>query len=200
MATAIKAEVLPRPQHSDTGTSFDKALRMRRSIREFDPSKTLTAQQLSDLLWAAVGVNRPDEKKLTSPTALNKQEISVYVFTADSVSLYNQYDNTLTKVAGGDHRALLARRGNFVQDFVLDAPVSLVMVADISKFGVDGPAAMMMGAADAGIVCQNINLYCAANGLATVPRATMDAAALASLLSLTPSQLPVLNNPVGYAR
>lgn len=200
MSTPLKAETLPQPQHSDSGMSLDEALRLRRSIREFDSSRDLTAQQLSDLLWAAVGVNRPDEDKLTSPTALNKQEISVYVFGKEGVDLYDARANTLTRVADGDHRHLTASRGEFVQDFVMDAPVVLVLVADTGKFELPAPAAMMMGAVDTGFVSQNINLFCAANGLATVPRATMDAAAISSLLGLAPTQIPVLNNPVGYAK
>lgn len=200
MANAMMAEVLPQPVHSDSGMSLDEALRLRRSDREFDPARDLSAQQLSDLLWAAVGVNRPDEDKLTSPTALNKQEISVYVFSKSNVSLYDARKNSLTKVADGDHRMLTASRGSFVQDFVMDAPVVLVIVADVAKFEAPAEMATLMGAVDSGIVSQNINLFCAAAGLATVTRATMDAQAISSLLGLTPAQLPVLNNPVGYRR
>lgn len=200
MADAMMAEVLPQPQHSDNGMSLDEALRLRRSDRDFDPARDLSAQQLSDLLWAAVGVNRPDEDKLTSPTALNKQEISVYVFSKSDVSLYDARKNSLTKVADGDHRMLTATRGGFVQDFVADAPVVLVIVADVAKFEAPADMAALMGAVDAGIVSQNINLFCAAAGLATVTRATMDAQAISSLLGLAPGRIPVLNNPVGYRR
>ena len=200
MANTITAQILPQPQHSDGGMSLDKALRLRKSSREFDPAKELSPQQLSNLLWAAVGINRPEEDKLTNPTALNKQEISVYVFTKNDVSLYNAKANSLNKVADGDHRDILSRRGEFVQEFVLDAPVVLVMVADIAKFEMPAESSMLMGAVDAGIVCQNINLFCAANGLATVPRASMEIAAVSALLNLAPTQIPVLNNPVGYAK
>lgn len=200
MANVIKAEVLPQPQHSDNGMSLDEALRLRRSDRDFDPARDLSAQQLSDLLWAAVGVNRPDKDKLTSPTALNRQEISVYVFSKSGVSLYDARKNTLTKMADGDHRMLTASRGGFTQDFVMEAPVMLVIVADVAKFEAPAEMATLMGAVDAGIVSQNINLFCAAAGLATVTRATMDAQAISSLLGLTPGQMPVLNNPVGYKR
>lgn len=200
MANSITAEVLPQPRHSDSGMSLDEALRLRRSDREFDSARDLGPQQLSDLLWAAVGINRPDEDKLTSPTALNKQEISVYVFSKSDVSLYDARKNSLTKVADGDHRRLTARRAGFEQDFVMDAPVVLVIVADVAKFEAPADMATLMGAVDAGIVSQNINLFCAAEGLATVTRATMDTQAIASLLGLAPGQMPVLNNPVGYRR
>ena len=136
MADAMMAEVLPQPQHSATG-------------------RTLGAR----------GRNRPDEDKLTSPTALNKQEISVYVFSKSDVSLYDARKNSLTKVADGDHRMLTATRGGFVQDFVADAPVVLVIVADVAKFEAPADMAALMGAVDAGIVSQNINLFCAAAGL-----------------------------------
>lgn len=200
MATTLKSEVLPQPQHNDSGMSLEQALRLRHTTREFDSTRNLTMQQLSDLLWAAQGVNRPEEGKLTSPTAINKQEVAIYVFSRDDVRLYDPHKNTLDKIADGDHRALASRRGDFVQEFVLDAPVILVMVADIAKFEMPIQPSMVMGAVDVGIVSQNINLFCAANGLATVPRACMDAAAISQLLNLTPMQVPVLNNPVGYAR
>lgn len=187
---------LPAPDMKG-GSTFGKTLDDRRSCREFDPTRSLDEQQLSNLLWAACGINRPEEGKRTNPTALNKQEISVYVFTKDGVSLYDAQTNTLKSVAEGDHRNLIAGQ----QEFVMDAPVSLLIVADIDKFEMPGnDRATLMGAIDAGIVCENINLYCAANGLATVPRASMDTEAIVRLLKLSKNQLPLMNNPVGYAR
>ena len=186
---------LPSPSKSG-GATLSQALADRHSCRKFDPTRPLSDQQLSDLLWAACGVNRPDEGKRTNPTAMNRQEISVYVFTKNGVSLYDPSANTLVQVANTDNRSLVAGS----QAFVNDAPVSLVIVADISKFGMpDNPRAATMAAIDAGIVCENINLFCAANGLATVPRASMDSDAISRLLNLTPQQLPLMNNPVGYA-
>ena len=100
-------------------------------------------------------------------------------------------------MADGDHRALVAG----AQDFVTEAPASVVIVSDFGKFSDLGEAAAAsMGTADAGIVSQNINIFCAANGLATVTRASMDAAAIAKLLGLGSAAKPVLNNPVGYAK
>lgn len=195
--TAIGADItLPSPSKSG-GATLTEALASRHSCRSFDPSRTLSTQQLSDLLWAACGVNRPDEGKRTNPTALNRQEISVYVFSADGVSLYDPFANTLISVVDGDHRQLVAGQ----QAFVTDAPVSFVLVADVAKFGDPAnPHSATMAAVDAGIVCENINLFCAANGLATVPRASMDVQAISRLLNLTPAQLPLMNNPVGYPR
>ena len=154
----------------------------------------------SNLLWSAAGINRPEEGKRTNPTALNTQEIDIYVFTPEGVYLYDFKDNSLRIKAEGDHRALGAGTKAFSQDFVLEAPVSLVLVANVGKFERKNDFNPMMAMADAGIVSQNINLFCAANGLATVPRASMDGDGIRALLNLDASFLPALNNPVGYAK
>lgn len=200
--TGLSAEdlKLPLPDHS-CSTSLDSALCQRRSVRDFDASRGIDEKLISNLLWAAAGVNRPDDGRRTNPTALNKQEIDIYVFDATGVSKYNPGEHSLTKVATGDHRGLVAGTKAFSQDFVMDAPVSLVLVADLDKFdGGVSERTLMMGMADAGIVSQNINLFCAANGLATVPRATMDADGIRALLGLGAAQIPALNNPVGYEK
>ena len=172
---------------------------MRKSIREFDSSRDLTIQQVSDLLWSAAGINRTDGHT-TNPTAMNSQEITVYLFDRNGVYRYDRHNHSLSRVAEGDHRPLVAGTKEFTQDFVLDAPVSLVMVADIDKFERGGDMRLVLGACDAGIVTENINLYCAANGLATVTRATMDQKGIVALLGLRESQIPLLTNPVGYAK
>lgn len=176
------------------GTAFMKTLSDRMSEREFS-DKALDDKDLSDLLWAAVGQNRNDGK-LTAPTAMNKQEIRLFVFTAKGVSEYMPHTHTLKHIVDGDHRNLIAGR----QDFVMSAPVSLVMVADLDKFGRTDERTRMMACVDAGIVCQNINLFCASVGLATVPRASMETEAIQKLLGLTSNQIPVMNNPVGYKK
>lgn len=192
---------LPQPSHAGKAT-LAQALMQRKSIRELDAGRAIDDAIISDLLWSARGINRPDEGKLTSPTALNRQEIDVYLFDKTGVYLYDAANNRLVAKAEGDHRKLLAGAGGFVQDFVMDAPISLVMIADLDKFSDIGNAeqARLMGACDAGIVSQNINLYCAATGLATVSRATMDSKGIIELLGLSPGHLPILNNPVGYAK
>lgn len=189
---------LPAPQKTG-GLSLNEALSTRRSIREFDPTKQLPEQTIADLLWAATGINRPDGHR-TNPTALNAQEIDVYLITKDGAYIYVPASHSLTCVAEGDHRSLVAGTPTFSQDFVMDAPVSLVIVADTGKFSQQPDVATLMGACDAGFASQNINLFCAANGLATVPRMTMDTNGLAKVLNLKPTQRPILNNPVGYAR
>lgn len=196
MAGDIK---LPAPQRQG-GMALSEALDKRQSQREFDGSRALSPQLLSNLLWSAAGINRPEEGKRTNPTALNTQEIDIYVFTPEGVYLYDFKDNSLRIKAEGDHRALVAGTKAFSQDFVLEAPVSLVLVANVGKFERKNDFNPMMAMADAGIVSQNINLFCAANGLATVPRASMDGDGIRALLNLDASFLPALNNPVGYAK
>ena len=184
---------LEKPDIERPGTVM-KALSERKSTREFS-QKELSLRDLSDLLWAANGVNRPDGRR-TAPSALNKQDIDIYVIMKEGAYLYDAKANSLQPIAKGDHRAAVAGS----QDFVKSAPVSLVLVSDLSRFGNIADHTKLMAAVDAGIVCQNINIFCAATGLATVPRATMDQAALKRILKLTDSQLPIMNNPVGYPR
>ena len=125
---------------------------------------------------------------------MNRQEIDLYVFDPEGVWLYDAAGHTLTPVAEGDHRTLL----NAGQEFAATAPVSILMVMNGDKFQGTGGRADLMMAADAGIVCQNINLFCTSAGLRTVPRASMDTAAISALLNLPATHRPILNNPVGY--
>ena len=193
-AMAQITESLPAPDRTG-GLPLMQTLDRRYSVREFDSARALSRQQISDLLWATAGVNRKQSGKRTNPTARDARDISVYMLDTTGAYLYNPVDNTITKVADGDHRALLAGG----QKFVLQAPVSFLFVADLNKFS-GSPRALTMAAIDAGIACENLNLYCTSAGLATVPRATMDTDALSSLLGLTDKQIPLLNNPVGYAK
>ncbi len=183
---------LPTPDMKRQTISVMETYKQRKSVREYS-AKALSEQDLSDLLWAAQGQNREDGH-LTSPTAMNRQEIRLYVFTEKSVSLYDPQANTLTQVASGDQRGIMASG----QDFVKNAPVVLLMVADMDKFRSNNQHAQWMVAVDTGIVCENINLFCSAAGLCTVPRGTMDSKAISTLLGLNDNQIPLINNPVGY--
>jgi len=185
---------LPAPDKKG-GSSLMETLWQRKSEREFS-NKELSQKDLSNLLWAACGVNRPNDGKRTNPTARNLQEVTLYVFFADRVCCYDHKAHSLTQVAKGDHRALLASG----QEFVLQAPVTLLMVANMESFGEKGDIRQWMGAVDAGIVSENINLFCAAYGFATVPRFMMDRDALTKLLGLSDKQVAILNNPVGYRK
>lgn len=185
---------LPEPDKNVSMTLY-QALQQRKSVREYS-TKDIDDMKLSQLLWAAVGINRPDGH-LTAPTAINAQDISVYVCRKDGAYLYVAKDNTLQKVSDKDLRKSVAS----AQAFAADAPISLVIVTDNAKFrggSTNGPT--ISGAIDAGYVSQNIDLACEALGLCTVPRATMDKEALKKELKLTDSQNPILNHPIGYKK
>lgn len=177
------------------GSVFMKALADRQSVREFD-TKDLSIQDLSDLLWAANGINRADGKR-TAPSAKNCQEIDVYVIKKDGAYLYDPSANLLKAVAKGDFRKSIASQ----QDFVLQAPVCILLVANLEKLGDPSQEnTRMMAAVDAGIVCQNINVFCSAVGLSTVPRAWMIKEELKKALNLSDTQFIMMNNPVGYPK
>lgn len=188
---------LPAPQTDRPTMTVSQALATRHSVRTYS-SKALSLQDISDLCWAAVGINRPDGR-LTSPTARNKQEIRLYYFDDKNVYEYIAKENILKLTVAGDHRKLLAEGPNFSQKFVYDAPVNLLMVIDFEKFGSNGAHAQTVGCVDVGIVSENINLFCQAAGMATVPRAMIDIEGLCTLFGKSKeSFLPVINNPVGY--
>jgi SagB-type dehydrogenase family enzyme len=170
--------------------AFDK-----RGSAEIFSGEKMKIQDLSDLLWAADGINRPELKKRTAPSAMNAQDIDIYVFMAEGVYLYNAAANSLEPVVGGDQRLLAAGR----QAEVASASVILLIVSDISRFP-NGDEGMKLSwaALDAGLVSQNISLFCAGTGLSTRPRATMDLIKLREVLKLKDSQHPLLNNPVSY--
>jgi nitroreductase len=175
------------------GHAVMHALSLRASSREMD-EKALSHRDLSDLLWAAYGINRPDDRR-TAPTARNVQDIILYACFPDATYLYDAEHHRLTHVLDGDLRPVLASG----QDFVKRAPLVLLIVSDYSLFKLDNvDQARLWSGMDGGIVSQNISLFCASVGLCTVPRAYMDQTKLRDLLGLTATQLPILNNPVGY--
>jgi SagB-type dehydrogenase family enzyme len=192
-AQELKSVVL-NPPDLKRGLTVMQALEKRSSASAFSSEK-LKIQDLSDLLWAANGINRPDVKKRTAPSAMNAQDIDVYAFMEEGVYLYNASAHTLEPVVSGDQRLLAAGR----QTEFAKAAVILVMVSDISRFpGSEESMKLSMAAMDAGLVSQNISIFCAGMGLITRPRATMDQVKLREILKLKDSQHPLLNNPVSY--
>ena len=190
---ADKVIRLPKP-NLNRNSEVMEAFANRHSTREY-AAKALALTDLSDLLWAANGINRPEEGKRTAPSAMNKQDVDVYVVLPEATYLYDAKAHQLNLVAEGDHRGAVAGG----QAFVKSAPVSLLLVSDLSRLGdAKNPHTQLMGAVDAGIVSQNISIFCSAAKLATVPRASMDTAKLKSVLKLTDTQLPLMNHPVGY--
>ena len=191
-AQSSKDIKLDKPD-TEHGLSIMKTLSVRHSERDCN-GKELSLADLSNLLWAANGINRPEKGMRTAPSAMNRQDVDVYAVMEKGIYKYDAQENLLKLVVEGDHRDAVATR----QDFVKKFPVSLVLVSDISKFGGKGDRDAVMGAVDAGIVCENICLFCAGNGLVTVPRASMDYDKLKTLLNLNDKQLLMMNNPVGY--
>jgi nitroreductase len=191
LAQDLKPIALPQPQ-TDGGRPLMQVLKERKTMREFAPDK-LPAQILSNLLWAAFGVNRPDGRR-TAPSAMNKQEIDIYVATGEGLFVYNAQANRLDPVLAQDVRAATG-----TQSFVATAPLDLVYVADLAKAGAE-PDADLYTAADTGFIAQNVYLYCASEGLATVVRGSVDRAALAKPMKLRPDQKIILAQTVGYPK
>ena len=184
--------LLPKPQ-TEGGKPLMEALRLRQSTREYSPKK-LSPQMLSNLLWAAFGTNRPDGRR-TAPSANNRQEITVYAALADGLYRYDATAHRLDPVLDQDVRAATG-----TQDFVAGAPLNLVFVADLGKrSGTPEDQAFYTGA-DTGFISQNVYLFCASEGLATVVRAGVDRAALAKLMKLGENQRITLVQTVGYPK
>ncbi len=184
---------LPAPQKAG-GMPLMEALAKRSTSRAFD-SRNLSAQQLSSLLWACFGINRPDGKR-TAPSAKNCQEADIYVIMEQGAYLYDAKSNRLDLVVKGDWRQLSG-----TQDFATNAPVTLVFVSDLAKTGQGSLESRRAFAdMDVGYISQNAYLFCASEGLATGARASVDRKALGQKLSLRPDQMIVLAQSVGYPK
>jgi len=184
---------LPAPQKTG-GLPLMETLAKRSTARAFD-SKELSPQQLSSLLWAAFGINRPDGKR-TAPSARNYQETDIYVLLKSGAYVYAAKSNKLDLVVAEDLRVL-----GGTQAFVKDAPVTLVFVADLSKLG-GGSSEDKKNTAniDVGYISQNVYLFCASEGLVTGARGSVDRAALGPKLKLRPDQMIILAQSVGYPK
>lgn len=157
----LSAEVLPAPQTTG-GMPLMQAMQERKSMRDIDPASTVTRQDLSNMLWAAWGITH--EGKRTIATAMNRQELVLYVITATEISRYSAEDNTLTVVNTGDFRDIQAR-----QDWAKTAPVNIALVVNTDKQKKDEFQNYTAGAAS-----HAIYLYCASAGLKTTVRAMLD--------------------------
>jgi SagB-type dehydrogenase family enzyme len=151
---------------------------------------------LSNLLWAADGINRPEKGLRTAPSAMNWQEIDIYVTLPEGAYIYNAKEHRLDPVSPKDLRALTGK-----QDFVKTAPLNLVYVADMKKVSrVSEDEAKMWNGATAGFIAQNVYLYCASQGFAVVVRGLVERTALAGALNLRPEQKIILCQTVGYSK
>ncbi len=180
---------LPAPTKANVQGSLSKALQDRKSTRTFT-NKAVSQQTLSDLLWSANGVNRNDGKR-TAPSARNKQDITIYVGTADGTFRYDAAGNKLLKIGNGDLRKAAADRNKFIAT----APVVLVIASDTALMNGN----MALSGIDAGTVVQNVYLYCAANGLGTVCcYATENTAEMQKFLGISSNIKPLVYMPIGY--
>jgi nitroreductase len=175
------------------GMPLMNALARRQSSRSF-AVRPLTDQVLSNLFWAADGVNRPDSGKRTAPTAMNKQEIDIYVALEEGLYLYDAKKHTLSLILDKDIRPLTGRQG-----FVNKAALNLVYVADMSSIpGFNREEKVLYAGADTGFIGQNVYLFCASEGLVTVIRGFIDKDALGKAMNLKSSQMIILSQTVGY--
>jgi nitroreductase len=206
MALGLMGQLKPRPAHGDSaptlalprahtggGMPLMQALQQRQSQREF-ATTALPEQLLADLLWAAAGINRPALGGRTAPSAMNSQEVDVYVALPAGLYLYEPAGHRLRLDVASD-----VRRVTGYQDFTDEAALDLVFVADHSRMKLV-PAAQREAYAytAAGAMAQNVYLFCAAQGLATVIRAWIDRDALSKAMALGADHQVLLAQTVGY--
>lgn len=183
---------------TEGGKPLFEALMQRKSKRDFTDEMP-SVEVLSNLLWAAFGINRPECGKRTAPSAVNWQEVDIYVSTAQGVYLYDHVANLLKPVLDRDVRA---KTGRFIQPFVADAPVNLVYVADFSRIGAKGIVLsdadkLLFAAVSTGCIVQNVYLFCTSEGLGTVVRGLVDKDELSGILGLADHQKIILAQTVG---
>jgi nitroreductase len=183
------------------GSPLMQLLWKRKSTKEFS-SKPLPVEILSNLLWAGIGINRPDGKRTAPyPSAgmkdKDQQDIDIYVILSDGLYLYDAKANQLKLLLAEDLRGLAG-----TQPYVKEAPVNLIYVSDHAKMKDDIPneQKMFLSFAHAGLISENVYLYCASEGLATVVRAWIDRPALSKAMALRPDQKIILGQPVGYPK
>jgi len=186
LTTLVYAQdiTLPAPRKTG-GMPLMEALNVRQTQRIFSP-KTLSEQQLSDLLWAAFGMNRENGKR-TAPSAMNRQEIDLYVALSSGLYLYDAKQSVLTQLSKEDLREKTGK-----QSFVKTAPVCLVYVSDDERLKSE-----FYTATDTGFISQNVYLFCASEGMHTVVLGSFDKEALHAVMKLKPTQHIILTQPVG---
>lgn len=186
--------ILPKVERRG-GMPLMEALSKRQSIREYDYSKEISEQILAELLWATCGENRADGKR-TAGSTLNKQSVSVYAVLEKGIYLYIPEENALKLVLEGDYREKTG-----MQPFVKDAAVNIVFVGDEKKLGVSNPTdSMLMLGVDAGLMSQNLYLYCASKGLGTVVRGSIGREAFGKLISLESHEKVLLAQTVSWPK
>ncbi|MCX7044027.1 MAG: SagB/ThcOx family dehydrogenase [Candidatus Sumerlaeota bacterium] len=192
LAEEAALEKLPQPQ-TDGGKPLMQALKERKTVRAMS-DKVISPQILSNLLWAAFGVNRPETGKRTAPSAMDSQEIDIYVATAAGLSLYDAKEHALKPILKEDMRSKIGgpTAGK-------TAPLSLIFVADFAKMKkASEDKKPFYSAIDTGYISQNVYLFCASEGLGTVVHDGVDRKTLPTLMNLRPDQKIILGQCVGY--
>jgi hypothetical protein len=212
-----------KPPNKKRGLPFMETLSVKASATEWS-DKELSLQDLSDLMWAANGLNRPEEKKTTASSAQNAHDVDIYVFMKKGVYVYDIYNHELDPVLSGDFRSQImmprpprpaGASGTGPESPPgtdpdkappsppppSNPPIQIILISDSERFRV-GPQDLRYewGAIGAGIISQNISLFCAATDLKTRPRAAMSKEKIKDLLKLKNTQYVLLNHPVGYAK
>lgn len=184
---------LPKPA-LDKGKSLMQCLQFRKTTRNFTTEK-LSNQQISNILWAANGLNRPEENRYTAPTAMNMQELRLYIAKEDGLYFYNPIDNSLEKLFNDDIRPETG-----TQVFVGKADFELIIVADIAKMDkvTNTEKYQFYAGRDAGYISQNIYLICASEGVGTVARGSFDNDKIVKLMKLDKNKFITLVHTIGY--
>jgi len=192
VAQQSEPKELPLPRN-EGGQSLTTALKLRRSTREYS-DRPLPAQILSDLLWAAFGVNRPAIDGRTVPYWRHIMVIDVYLAMADGVWRYEPKTHKLLPYMKEDLRAMTG-----LQDFVATAPLNLVYVAHGERMtDVTPEERRLYGSVDASFIGQNVYLFCASEGLATVFRGAVDGPKLGKAMRLPDQEFVTFAQTVGY--
>lgn len=183
---------LPKPEKKG-GKPLMEALNERQSSRSFS-DKLMPRQNLSDMLWAAFGINRPENSKRTAPTSRNVQDIDIYVVTKEGAYLYLPEKHALQHIVGDDIREFMGK-----QEFVADAAVNIVYVSDFSKYkGDNDEVKKITASAHCGFIGQNVYLYAASEGLSCVFRAWIDKELIHEKLGLEKNQHVMYSQTVGF--
>lgn len=185
--------ILPKPEFGKS-KSLMECLKLRKTTRNFN-NKKIDNQVISNILWAANGLNRPEENKFTSPTAMNMQELDIYLAKEDGLYFYNPIEHSIKKIHEND-----IRKETGTQVFVGTADFELIIIADTKKMSkVQDPAKYNFYASrDAGYVSQNIYLICASEEIGTVARGSFDNDKIIKLMNLDNSKFVTLVHTIGF--
>ncbi len=201
--TALKPIKLLLPQ-MDIGRPLMQVLKDRKTIRKYS-DKNISDQDISNILWAAFGINRPEKGYRTAPSAVNWQVIDIYVILETGLYLYEPKAHQLNPIFAGDIRAETTHLMQPNRKYILKAPLTFIFVADSAKrnmlsLTISEYERDMYAANDTGYISQNVYLYCASEGLGTVVRGMVDREKLHKVMGLRGDQKIILTQSVGHPK